>query len=76
MGILDGIEKILGTVDRTTSAADRGIRGAEKAKQISDKVGGAVGKVLEKKCKYCQTPLKTDMEKKKEMCMNCALSRA
>ena len=75
MGLLDSLERTLNTVSRTTNAADNAISQAEKAKQISGKVGGALGKALEKKCRICKKPLKTELEKKKGICAECALSK-
>jgi len=44
---------------------------ADKAKKTAEKANEA----MQKKCKYCGQPLKTDAEKQKEMCANCALQR-
>lgn len=71
MGLLDGIEKVLNTANRATSAGESTIRIAGRAKGVADTVSKAVAK----KCKECQQPLKTDLEKQKGLCMNCALKR-
>ncbi|MDO8538730.1 MAG: hypothetical protein Q7S21_07675 [archaeon] len=71
MGILDSFGKIIGTVDKATRTADKTMRTAEKVKDTAEKVGSA----LAKKCKHCGVPLKTDIEKKKEMCSKCAIER-
>lgn len=71
MGILESVERTLGTASRTANAAENTISTAERAKRVTDKVGGA----LAQKCKFCQKPLATDMEKKKGICSACALAR-
>jgi len=71
MGILDGLNKTIGTVNRTSSTVRGGMDAAKGAKQTTQ----AVGKVFEKKCKFCGKPLQTDAEKQKGVCASCALSR-
>ncbi|MDO8428817.1 MAG: hypothetical protein Q7S92_06420 [Candidatus Diapherotrites archaeon] len=72
MGILDSLNKVLDRVDKTTGTADRTFRSADRANQMAKKVGDLVNP----NCKYCKVELKTDPEKKKGICMNCALARA
>lgn len=71
MGLFDKLTKTLGTVERVTSTTDRTINTAERVSNTAKRVGDA----LAKKCKYCNMPLKTDKEKEKGICSNCALER-
>ncbi len=71
MGILDSFEKVVNTASRATGTAQRGANTISTAKNLADKAG----KVLEKKCKECGSPLKSDIEKQKGICANCALKR-
>ncbi len=78
MGLLDGLNKTLNTVGKVSSTTNRVMSEGANAKRTADNVGkvaGAVGKALAKKCKYCNSELKTDAEKQKGVCVNCALSR-
>lgn len=69
MGILDSIEKTVNTVTRTTNVIDRGTTQANKIKNMAKSAKTAMAK----KCKMCGVELKTDLEKKKGICSNCAL---
>lgn len=71
MGILDSINKMTSGVNRTTQTVNSVQSAARNAKNTAT----SVGKAFEKKCKICKSPLKTDMEKKKGICANCALSQ-
>ncbi|MDD5163706.1 MAG: hypothetical protein PHD95_05885 [Candidatus ainarchaeum sp.] len=70
MGILDDLNKTIGTVNKTTGTVRSGMDAAKSAKETA----GAVGKVFEQKCKYCKQPLKMEEEKKKGICARCALA--
>ena len=69
MGILESIEKTVNTVTRTTNVIDRGSAQAKKIKGMAS----SAKKALSKKCKICGAELKTDLEKQKGICSNCAL---
>ena len=69
MGILDSIEKTVNTVTRTTNVIGRGTSEAGKIRGMAS----SAKKALTKKCKICGSELKTDLEKKKGICANCAL---
>lgn len=75
MGIFDAIDKISKTVNQANKAmstVDNTARTAQRAKGYADKAG----QLLEKKCSICKTtPLKTDIEKQKGVCVNCAMAR-
>ncbi|MDO8467686.1 MAG: hypothetical protein Q7S56_01920 [Nanoarchaeota archaeon] len=69
MGFLDSIEKTVNTVTRTTNVVDRGTAQAKKVKGMAS----SAAKALAKKCKICKAELKSDLEKQKGICSNCAL---
>ena len=71
MGILEGLEKIVSTASRIDTTVSRGAYEANRAKGAVD----TVGKAMAKKCKFCKGELKTDAEKSKGVCANCALER-
>ena len=72
MRILDAFGKALDTVSKVNRTTDTVFNEGERAKRNLDKVSS----VLEKKCKVCKKSLKSDLEKKKEMCADCALKQA
>jgi hypothetical protein len=78
MGILDQLNKTMDSVNTVTNTTNRAVYTAQSAKSAAESVKKgvqAVGSVLEKKCKYCKGPLKTDIEKQKEVCVTCAMAR-
>ncbi len=78
MGLLDNLNKIVEKVDKVSHTADRSVNSVKRAQRAASGVGqmaGSAAKFLAKKCKYCKAELKTDAEKKKEICANCALER-
>ena len=72
LGLFDSLNKTVSGVNSAMNSAQQAARTAQRAKGMADKAG----KMLEKKCRVCnQQPLKTDLEKQKGMCANCALKQ-
>lgn len=71
MGIFDSINKITGTMNKTSNT----VSSAQSAVRNVKNTASSVGKAFEKKCKICKSPLKTDLEKQKGLCANCALKQ-
>lgn len=70
MGLFDDLNKMTSSVNKGVSS----VRSAQNAAKGAKSLAEDAGKLLAAKCKKCQQPLKTDLEKKKGICANCALA--
>ncbi len=60
MGLFDAIQKVVKTVDKAASGAEKTMRTAERAKGLGDRFGGGagnVGKPMQNRSTPCQKPL-------------------